>query len=146
MGLLLFSSVAMADGTEQPPEPAPGARVAWTVVAITDIGDAQWFLPGKTTVQLGASAPWSCSMRPLDVGGATLPNAYETVRIDCATADAETTFEETCWHRKQPRAGMAGPRRWRMGDRKHFRVAAKGHPEHAISLSLGCDVDARYLM
>lgn len=87
-------------------------------------------------------------MRPLEVGGVKLPtNGYETVTIDCTTADAEATFAQDCWYRKQPRPGGVGSaRQWRMGKRQSHRVAAKGHPERAISLSVGCDVDARYEM
>jgi hypothetical protein len=144
---LLFSSVAMADEVSQPPTPPVGARVAWTVIAIADSNPSQWFLPGKTTVQLATSVPWSCSMRPLRVSSAPLPNGYETVTIDCTTADAEVRFEQDCWYRKQPRPGGVGSdRRWRLGKRETYRVAAKGHPERAISLSLACDVDARYEM
>jgi hypothetical protein len=115
-------------------------------MAIADSGQPQWFLPSKASVALATSAPWSCSMRPLDVGGATLPNGYETVAIDCTTADAEVTFEQTCWYRKQRRRGAIGERQWRMGKRETYHVAAKGHPERQITLSLACDVDSRYEM
>jgi len=85
-------------------------------------------------------------MDPLLIGDPALRIGHEIVNVHCTTADAEVSFEQDGWFRKQPRRDVVGKRRWVVGKPQPYRVAAKAHPERQITVSLACDVDARYAM
>lgn len=140
---MLFSSVALADGSSTPPVATPNMHISWQVF-VTDATGTHWFLPGKSAVELERSEPWTCTMRPLDPGSPAGKMALETVTVDCVTADAEIAFEKTCTRRRLPRTDVIGERRWRLGDIETHRLAPRGKRQEYFSISLSCSVDTRY--
>jgi hypothetical protein len=141
--VLLFSGVAMADGASKPPPIPAGARVAWSITVSTS-GETRWFTPGKGPVQLVASAPWTCTMRPLDPGGTSMKLTVERVIVDCVTKDAEVSFEQGCLRRNQPRSDVMGEPQWRMGETQYHRLASKGQAQSSFSIGMRCDVNTRF--
>lgn len=128
-------------------EPAPGTPAVWSISVVTkDRNDHFDAVQGGGPI--AGTTPWACVYRPLGATRAAgTGRVWEDLHVSCQLGEAEVQLDLTCGYRSAPKAAKSRQRMWKLGERHSISLHKKGDlPTDGTTLTVGCDVDSRYLL